>query len=173
MESVPYGSGHDEKHFATRLTPLAVERRNDGLKKDIEPISLPPGLDEALLPFQRQAVEFGLKLEGRVLIADQMGCGKTLSSIALAWQYRDEWPLLVITPSSMRGSWAYELERWLPSVSPSDISILRSGKDVKDLDKQIVLVTYGLLTQPLLMESLEAQQYKVRKRVPSRRFVLF
>lgn len=34
----------------------------------------------------------------------QMGLGKTVQAIALASAYRDEWPVLVVAPSSLRGA---------------------------------------------------------------------
>lgn len=39
---------------------------------------------------------------GRVLIADDMGLGKTIQALAIADYYRNEWPLLIVCPSSMR-----------------------------------------------------------------------
>ena len=50
------------------------------------------------------AVRFGVRLEGRVLIADDMGLGKTIQALGLASYYRQDWPLLVVAPSSVR--WA-------------------------------------------------------------------
>lgn len=41
-------------------------------------ISLPPGLEAALMPFQREGVAFGVAHEGRCLIGDDMGLGKTI-----------------------------------------------------------------------------------------------
>ncbi|CAI5998681.1 unnamed protein product [Closterium sp. NIES-65] len=49
---------------------------------------------------------FALSRGGRVLIADEMGLGKTVQAIGLAACYRDEWPVLVIAPSSLRLHWA-------------------------------------------------------------------
>ena len=40
---------------------------------------------------------------GRALIGDEMGLGKTVQAIAVAAAYRDEWPVLIIAPSSLRG----------------------------------------------------------------------
>ena len=39
------------------------------------------------------------------LIADEMGLGKSIQALGLAFYYRDEWPLLIVTPSSVKGSW--------------------------------------------------------------------
>lgn len=58
-----------------------------------------------LMPFQRVGVEFVISKNGRGIIADEMGLGKTIQAITLAIYYRSEWPLLVITPSSVRFSW--------------------------------------------------------------------
>lgn len=38
----------------------------------------------------------------------QMGLGKTVQAIALASAYRDEWPVLVVAPSSLRGELTLE-----------------------------------------------------------------
>ncbi len=40
-----------------------------------------------------------------MLIADDMGLGKTLQAMCAACYYRQEWPLLVVTPSSVRYAW--------------------------------------------------------------------
>lgn len=40
-----------------------------------------------------------------MLIADDMGLGKTIQAICVACYYRPEWPLLIITPSSLRITW--------------------------------------------------------------------
>lgn len=42
---------------------------------------------------------FGVSRYGRVLLADDMGVGKTIQAIGIAWTYREEWPLLIIVPS--------------------------------------------------------------------------
>jgi SWI/SNF-related matrix-associated actin-dependent regulator 1 of chromatin subfamily A len=53
-------------------------------------------------PFQREGVKFGLRAGGRLLLGDEMGLGKTVQACALAQCYRNEWPVLVVTPSSLR-----------------------------------------------------------------------
>ena len=63
-------------------------------------------LERSLLPFQRDGVRFGtLACEGKCLIADEMGLGKTIQAIAIANRYRNEWPALVVCPSSMKYAW--------------------------------------------------------------------
>lgn len=42
-----------------------------------------------------------------------MGLGKTIQSIASMSVYHDEWPLLILTPSTARYHWAAEFNNWL------------------------------------------------------------
>lgn len=50
--------------------------------------SMPAPLMRALLPFQREGVRFALERRGRVLLADEMGVGKTVQALAIASCYR-------------------------------------------------------------------------------------
>lgn len=54
---------------------------------------IPPELEAILLPFQKEGVLFGLRRSGRLLIADEMGVGKTLQAIALMCCYTVRFPL--------------------------------------------------------------------------------
>jgi SWI/SNF-related matrix-associated actin-dependent regulator of chromatin subfamily A-like protein 1 len=59
----------------------------------------------ALLSFQREGVMYALNRNGRVILADDMGLGKTVQALAIAYYYRLEWPLLIISPASLLESW--------------------------------------------------------------------
>jgi len=59
-----------------------------------------------------------------------MGLGKTLQAIAVACFYKDEWPLLIMLPASLKYQWVEELEKWLPELLPSDINMINSSSDV-------------------------------------------
>ena len=48
---------------------------------------MPQHLRQALMPFQKVGVQFALRREGRVLLADEMGVGKTVQAIAMASCY--------------------------------------------------------------------------------------
>jgi SNF2 family DNA or RNA helicase len=67
-------------------------------------------LADRLRPFQREGVKFGLRAGGRLLIGDEMGLGKTVQACALAKCYQQEWPVLVVAPSSLRWGWQPELQ---------------------------------------------------------------
>lgn len=57
--------------------------------------------------------------QGRLLLADDMGLGKTVQAICIAAYYRNEWPLLVVAPSSVRFTWAEVITINTVSVTPS------------------------------------------------------
>ena len=50
--------------------------------------SMPASLARALLPFQTEGVRFGIQHGARMLLADEMGVGKTVQAIALASCYQ-------------------------------------------------------------------------------------
>ncbi|XP_069472910.1 SWI/SNF-related matrix-associated actin-dependent regulator of chromatin subfamily A-like protein 1 [Ambystoma mexicanum] len=101
-------------------------------------------LVQSLMPFQRDGVNFAISREGRLLLADDMGLGKTIQAICIAAYFRDEWPLLVVTPSSVRFTWAEAFQRWLPSVNSDNINVIVTGKDGQS-GSLINIVSYDLL----------------------------
>jgi len=93
-------------------------------------------------------VAFGLHRGGRVLLGDEMGLGKTLQALLLAAQYQDEWPLLVIAPSSLRFVWRDQASQWLPHLAGPEgdrVQVVRNSKDKVSKTAHIVVCTYDLL----------------------------
>eukprot|EP00752_Nemacystus_decipiens_P010050 g8960.t1 len=114
--------------------------------------TLPAGLRETLLPFQREGVLYGLRRKGRCLIADEMGTGKTLQALGVMGCYREDWPLLIVAPASMRLMWAEEVEHWYPFLDPSSIHLIKGNKDKlylsnmsRHLWPRVVIVSYFML----------------------------
>ncbi|XP_054064195.1 SWI/SNF-related matrix-associated actin-dependent regulator of chromatin subfamily A-like protein 1 isoform X2 [Rissa tridactyla] len=100
----------------------------------------------SLMPFQREGVNFAISRNGRLLLADDMGLGKTLQAICIAAYYRKEWPLLVVTPSSVRFTWAEAFHRWLPSLCPGSTNVIVTGKD-NLMAGLINIVSFDLLSK--------------------------
>ncbi|KAF3326092.1 SWI/SNF-related matrix-associated actin-dependent regulator [Carex littledalei] len=86
-------------------------------------VRMPSHVESKLLDFQKEGVRFALQHGGRVLIADEMGLGKTLQAIAIAACLNDTWPVLVISPSSLRLHWASAIQHWL-NIPSSDILVV-------------------------------------------------
>ena len=94
--------------------------------------SIPRRLRDTLYPFQVEGVKYGLAHGGRMLLADEMGVGKTLQALALACCYRQEWPMLVVVPASLRPTWANQIERWVPDITPDQIRVIFGHADRYD-----------------------------------------
>src|SRR6266436_843169 len=80
-------------------------------------------------PHQIELINFAMSVNGRIYIADEMGLGKTISSFTVAYIYKNEWPLLVICPASLRNQWKSEILKWyFPFVNNEDIVIVTKEK---------------------------------------------
>ncbi|KAG5283684.1 hypothetical protein AALO_G00044800 [Alosa alosa] len=103
-------------------------------------------ITKSLMPFQRVGVNYAVSREGRLLLADDMGLGKTVQAICIAAYYRSEWPLLVVSPSSVRFTWAEAFRRWLPSMGADRVNVCVTGRD--SLRGGLVnIVSYDLLSK--------------------------
>ena len=107
--------------------------------KRLAKAGVPPGLAQAMAPYQRGGVDFILDKHGRALIADEMGLGKTVQAIAAMSVYKKDWPLLVFTPSSARYHWEAEILQWLgrnSSINTCDDYDLLGSEDELELEKE-------------------------------------
>ena len=107
-----------------------------------------PEAATAVLPYQKESLAFGLHRGGRVLLGDEMGLGKTLQALLLAAHFQEEWPLLVVAPSSLRFVWRDQAAQWLPHLVGEDgqhVHVVRNSKDKVSKSAKVVVVTYDLL----------------------------
>ncbi|XP_028837756.1 DNA annealing helicase and endonuclease ZRANB3 isoform X2 [Denticeps clupeoides] len=129
-----------------------------------ELLVLPEKLQKRLMPFQREGIEFALSQNGRCMIADEMGLGKTIQAISVAYIYRQEWPLLIVVPSSLKYPWIEELERWVPDLKPGDINLVENKSDTAGIaSSKVTILGYGLLTTDArhLVDALTRQKFQV------------
>ncbi len=70
-----------------------------------------------LYPFQAEGVKIlNNKFDGRAILADELGLGKTLSSLYYSWKYLPDdppGPVIVIVPAHLKTHWQREAERYL------------------------------------------------------------
>ncbi|KAK0416854.1 hypothetical protein QR680_012719 [Steinernema hermaphroditum] len=109
-------------------------------------------LYEKLFPYQREGLKFGIEKNGRVMIADEMGLGKSIQALAVAKYYQNEWPLLIVCPSSVKFSWKDQIAKFMPSLSPDDVCVIDKSKDLLPISKSantVVIISYDLLNLKL------------------------
>jgi SWI/SNF-related matrix-associated actin-dependent regulator 1 of chromatin subfamily A len=76
---------------------------------------------ESLYGFQKEGIEYGVQRFGRLLLGDEMGVGKTIQALGIQYLYKNDWPLLVLCPSSLKYTWQDEVRTWLPTIKASSI----------------------------------------------------
>jgi SNF2 family DNA or RNA helicase len=95
-------------------------------------------------PFQVDAIRW-MSGRRRGLIADEMGCGKTIE--AIFGSLRADCPNIVVVPSSMKMTWLREINEWRPELKP----VIAEGKatwgvEFRSLRAGSVLISsYGVL----------------------------
>ncbi|GBP22445.1 hypothetical protein EVAR_78621_1 [Eumeta japonica] len=119
---------------------------------DLSPIE--PALRFKLMPFQEKGVRFGIAKSGRCMIADDMGLGKTFQALAIASYYRADWPMLIVTTSSMRllycrETWQNKIRELLPSVPMLSVVTVSANRDTQlaaDRHTKVVIISYKMTT---------------------------
>ena len=106
---------------------------------------LPKKILESLYPFQRDGINFGIKRKSRLLIADEMGVGKTIQAISISTIFKEDWPVLIICPSSLKYAWRDEIKNWLSEViTPNEIQIIKNGKEEFKENLKYYIISYDL-----------------------------
>jgi SWI/SNF-related matrix-associated actin-dependent regulator 1 of chromatin subfamily A len=72
-----------------------------------------------------------------------MGCGKSIQALAAVACYEEEWPFLVIAPSSLKMQWAMMIEEWL-GFGGAQINVVTSGR-ANVATGRAVIVSYDLV----------------------------
>ena len=116
------------------------------LDRDVE--KLPAKLRNALYDFQVEGIKFGIEHHCRFLLADEMGVGKTIQAISLAYIYRDAWPVLIVCPGSMKYLWKGEIQTWL-GFKNKRINILNSSKQNLSKEAYFYIISYDLVRNVL------------------------
>eukprot|EP00754_Rhynchopus_humris_P016026 Rhum_TRINITY_DN14489_c1_g2::Rhum_TRINITY_DN14489_c1_g2_i1::g.92261::m.92261/K14440/SMARCAL1, HARP; SWI/SNF-related matrix-associated actin-dependent regulator of chromatin subfamily A-like protein 1 len=113
--------------------------------------SIPKTLQQKLLPFQREGIEYAVSRGGRCLVGDEMGLGKTIQAIALL-SYYQEWPALVIVPSNLKFMWYQTVLQELPYLSSEHVQVVPTSKSTVDGMINIISFDIAVLMHKQLLE---------------------
>ena len=100
------------------------------------------GNGKEMMPFQKAGLEFTEATDGNLLIADQMGLGKTIQALAYLALHPEMRPAVIVCPASLKLNWQRESEAWLET--DERITVVQNGK-AKKLDADIVIINYDVL----------------------------
>ncbi|EGR31523.1 hypothetical protein IMG5_107420 [Ichthyophthirius multifiliis] len=77
-----------------------------------------------------------------------MGVGKTIQALGLATCLQQKWPLLIITPSSLRLNWKLEIMEWIKFIKECNILIIdKQTSKFYEENIKIVIISYELCKQ--------------------------
>ena len=143
LDQLKFLNQPDENSKSKRLTYI-IDYSFDNLNPP-KLNDLPKALLKNLYRFQKQGIIFGIKKNSRLLIADEMGVGKTVQAIGLSCLYQKEWPVLVICPSSLKFAWRDEITLWLSEILKKDeVQVIRNSKNDFKPDKKYYIISYDL-----------------------------
>tara|TARA_R100000234_G_scaffold669_1_gene529 strand:- start:545 stop:2539 length:1995 start_codon:yes stop_codon:yes gene_type:complete len=99
----------------------------------------PEGLD--LYPFQKVAVAFAEMSKGKCLIGDEMGIGKTISTIGYLALHPAARPAVIVCPANVKFNWKKELSKWLPT---EQVQVITKGSEAVEMC-DFVIINYDLM----------------------------
>lgn len=115
------------------------------------------GLGITLFPYQQTGADFLVSMAERdvgVLLADQMGLGKTAQAIALLLNQYVHGPSLLVCPASLLCNWSREFEHIAPDLSiMTHAGPLRTGVASGLTKHDVVITSYETLVNDLTLLS--------------------
>lgn len=130
-----------------------------------------------LMKHQLQVIEFGRLNNGRFLLCDDAGLGKTAASLSFLEKHRPGMQTLIICPSSVKFNWAMEVKRWTDS-TPT-VHSKRKAKELQiETSKEVVasdhfIISYEsfaqLKSQPHGFQNLILDEFHLLKNVKTKR----
>ena len=117
-------------------------------------------MNESLFPFQLQGIQWAVRNEGRCILADDMGLGKSIQALGIAMYYKQEWPVLIVAPASMVATWVEQVKRWIPELEEDvDVEAIFEGKNARFEGKAMNIMSYDLAVK--LICTIKGKKFRV------------
>lgn len=101
------------------------------------------GIKGELYPYQKIGVEFFINNNGKAILADTMGLGKTLQALAYI-SHTNQKKTLVVSPASVKYVWEKEVKKWT-RLSPIVIEGKSSFSPLVHSAHDIFIINYDIL----------------------------
>ena len=98
----------------------------------------------SLYPFQYVGVRFAELANGRCVIGDDMGIGKTMQAIAYAALHPELSPVLVVCPAIVKWNWTNEIKKWVKDVK---VQTVVGGNVTLDAGNDFYVINYDLMSK--------------------------
>jgi SWI/SNF-related matrix-associated actin-dependent regulator 1 of chromatin subfamily A len=101
-----------------------------------------PGLKMELFPFQKEGVAFIDSHNGRALVGDEQGLGKTAQALAYLQLHPELRPAIVVCPASLKLNWVKEANMWMTNPKTQ---ILSGTNPNTRIIGEIIIINYDIL----------------------------
>lgn len=116
---------------------------------------------QKLTEYQKRGIRFGVRRGGKLLLADDMGLGKSVQALGVAWQYQTSFPMLIICPTLLRKLWQRQISKWTP-IPTKDVQEVNAGTTVLQSAARAVIVAYEDLEKLMQLQNSKTESvYKV------------
>jgi len=139
--STQSGDAHPE---VTESPPSWLDSLSNFVSAVADTTAAPCQTPQRLFPYQKEGVAFGVARQGRALLADETGLGKSVQALVIAAQFQEQWPLLVVAPTSRSTHWHRMAIEWL-ELQPESIQAIRNGSSSLLEGKKLIICSYDLL----------------------------
>lgn len=124
---------------------VVYDKKIEQRQEEIKALNLP----ECLYPFQKEAVCDMLKNQRNILLASDMGCGKSAMSLTYMAKRENSYPALIVCPASLKVNWSVEVAKWTPDKTCYIINGRDSYNDSYVLSQakkaDILIINYDIL----------------------------
>lgn len=103
-----------------------------------------------LRDYQIAPLEFMLSRGGRVLLADNVGLGKTITSYSFFQYTSVHYPLLVVCPASIKYQWEREFTRF--DTTGKTVYVCEGVDSIGKVDADVVIINYDLFSRHVFKE---------------------
>ena len=105
-----------------------------------------PIYEEYLKDYQRDGVDRMKEADGKIILADEPGLGKTIQTLAYLYEAK-KFPVLIVCPVSLKLNWQQEIKKWLDF---DDVYICHGTRDIERkakeaAQKKVVIINYDIL----------------------------
>ncbi|KAI9318597.1 P-loop containing nucleoside triphosphate hydrolase protein [Dichotomocladium elegans] len=111
------------------LPDTAADIRETEVEERMLKLRYYEGLWMTMKPFQKKSVREAVRRDGRVMLADDAGLGKTMQAMGVMATFDDDWPVLIVCPIETHSSWVEHLIEWL-LISRDDICIMQNKGNI-------------------------------------------
>jgi SNF2 family DNA or RNA helicase len=129
--------------------------------RKISPLRTGPNFPWSLFPFQAKDAATGIRIletTGGVLLAGDMGSGKTMVSLAIIEELQ-AWPILIVAPLSAFSTWKENLEKFGKNIYLVTESPKVSWSKISENEYDAIVITYDRVAA--FTELLQLKNYKL------------